>query len=276
MGMLMRGFGRVWQRSSVRSTSASARKSTDLRENCRVAREARCSVGFKGARGYHNTGQEPACRARWLSYPLPGHWRLSQPREKLERLRETGSISGFSDWEAISPDEYHDWIAQRSDAFANLYPMGSKDSKAGIADDAIFRLYSRGPATSRDAYIYNFSRDACTENARKMTQDYRAALCLMEENPELTVDIAASGHSSNLKWDRALKDNLKRKKRAEFDEEFICKALYRPFVATNCYADFTFVNCKYQIDRIFPKSSSENRVICVTGIGSTKQFSVLV
>ena len=196
--------------------------------------------------------------------------------QKLEALKEAGAISGFSDWEAISPDEYHDWIAQRSDAFANLYPMGSKDSKAGIADDAIFRLYSRGPATSRDAYIYNFSREASTENARKLTQDYRAALCLMEENPELTVDIAASGHSSNLKWDRALKDNLKRKKRAEFDEEFICKALYRPFVATNCYADFTFVNCKYQIDRIFPKSSSENRVICVTGIGSTKQFSVLV
>ena len=109
-----------------------------------------------------------------------------------------------------------------------------------------------------------------------MTQDYRAALCLMEENPELTVDIAASGHCSNLKWDRALKDNLKRKKMTEFDEEFICTALYRPFVATNCYTDFTFVNRKYQIDRIFPESSSENRVICVTGIGSTKQFSVLV
>ena len=33
---------------------------------------------------------------------------------------------------------------------------------------------------------------------------------------------------------------------------------------------------KYQMDRIFPDSSSENRVICVTGKGSTKPFSTLV
>ena len=113
-------------------------------------------------------------------------------------------------------------------------------------------------------------------NARKMIQDYSAALCLMDENPELTVDIAASTHSSNLKWDRALMDNLKRKRRTKFDEEFIGKVFYRPFVATNCYSDFTFVNRKYQIDRIFPDSSSENRIVCVSGKGSTRPFSALM
>ena len=62
----------------------------------------------------------------------------------------------------------------------------------------------------------------------------------------------------------------------EFDEEYVRKALYRPFVATNCYADFTFVNCKYQIDRIFPDGSSENRVICVPGKGLKNLFSVIM
>ena len=42
-----------------------------------------------------------------------------------------GAISGISDWQAISPDEHHDWIEQRSDAFAQFYPLGSKDAKAG-------------------------------------------------------------------------------------------------------------------------------------------------
>ena len=196
--------------------------------------------------------------------------------QKLEELKEARSTSGLRDWQTISPNEHHDWIGQRSDTFAQFLSMGSKEAKAGAADDAIFGLYSRGLATSRDAYIYNFSRYACAENARKMVQDYGAALCLMDENPELTVDIAALTHSSNLKWDRALMDNLKRKRRTKFDEEFIGKVFYRPFVATNCYADFTFVNCKYQIDRIFPDSSRENRVICVPNMGGTNPFSVLM
>ena len=103
--------------------------------------------------------------------------------EKLAALREAVSISGFSDWQTITPDKHHDWIQQRNDAFGQLYPMGSEDAKTGKADDAIFGLYSRGFATGRDAYIYNFSRDACAENAERMTQDYIAALSEIEGKP---------------------------------------------------------------------------------------------
>ena len=92
--------------------------------------------------------------------------------EKLEALSNAVSIKGFSDWQTITPNKHHDWIDQRSDVFSEFYPLGTKEAKAGKADDAIFRLYSRGLATSRDTYVYNFSRDVCTENALRMTQDY--------------------------------------------------------------------------------------------------------
>ena len=196
--------------------------------------------------------------------------------EKLAILREGVSISGVSDWKEIAPDKHYDWIGQRSDAFAKFYPLGSKDAKAGRLDDAIFRLYSQGLKTNRDAYLYNFSRNTCAKNARKMTEDYLAALSEIEANSELTEDAAAHCHAKNLKWDRELMNQLKRKKKNEFENSYIRKAAYRPFVATNCYADYTFANCKYQIDRIFPDSSSENRVICVPGIGSNKLFSILM
>ena len=196
--------------------------------------------------------------------------------EKLKTLRETGSISGYRDWEAISPDEYHDWIEQRSDAFAEFYPMGSKDAKLGVADNTIFTLYSQGVNTARDAYLYNFSREACAENARRMTEDYLAALSDLEQNPELTEDAAARRHSPNLKWERELKNKLMRKVKPKYEKNYIRKASHRPFVATNCYTDFTFVNCKYQIDRIFPDKSSENRVICVPNMGGKNPFSVLM
>ena len=48
-------------------------------------------------------------------------------------------------------------------------------AKAGRIDDAIFKLFSNGYYTGRDAYIYNFSRDACAENARKMVNNYLEA-----------------------------------------------------------------------------------------------------
>ena len=196
--------------------------------------------------------------------------------EKLRRLREAVSISGFSDWQDITPDKHYDWIEQRSDAFTKLYPMGSKDTKAGVVDDAIFRLYSKGISTARDAYIYSFSRDACAENAWLMTKDYLTALSEIERNPKLTLDEAARQHSSNLKWDRELKNNLKRRKKNDFDKGYIRKVAYRPFVGMNCYVDYTFITMKYQADRIFPNSSSENRVICVSSIGSKKPFSALM
>ena len=64
--------------------------------------------------------------------------------QKLEALTEAVSIKGISDWQTITPNTDYDWIDQRSEAFDQFYPLGSQDAKAGKADDAIFRLYSRG------------------------------------------------------------------------------------------------------------------------------------
>ena len=209
--------------------------------------------------------------------------------EKLEKLKETVSISGFSNWQMVKPNRYHEWIGQRSDAFTEFYPLGTKEAKAGKANDAIFTLYSLGWATNRDAYVYNFSRDTLLENARLMTEDYLSALSdfetTLKANPELllnknalksVVEEITQRHNSNSKWNRELMNNLKRKKKTEFDDNYVRTVMYRPFVVTNCYADYTFIHCKYQMDRIFPNSSSENRVICFPNRGARVPFSVMI
>ena len=196
--------------------------------------------------------------------------------EKLEALRKAVSIKGFSDWQAITPNKHYDWIEQRSDAFAEYYPIGSQDARAGRADDVIFKLFSTGYLTGRDAYIYNFSREACAQNAEKMTQNYLDALSELGEKPELTVDEVIGRHNSHIKWDADLKKKLGQRKETEFDGKYIRKIVYRPFVATNCYANDIFIQRKGQLDQIFPDSSSENRVICVPNKGSRNPFSVLM
>ena len=195
--------------------------------------------------------------------------------EKLRILRETVLISGFTDWEEITPDKHHDWIGQRSDVFTQFYPLGSKEGKSGRVDDVIFKLFSNGYQTGRDAYVYNFSHEDCAENARRMTEDYLAAFSAKETNSRLAVDEVVRAHSSNIKWDRELRKKLERKIKPKFKKEYIRKVLYRPFVVTNCYADYTYAYMKFQTDRIFPNSSSKNYVICVTGRGATYPFSAL-
>ena len=85
-----------------------------------------------------------------------------------------------------------------------------------------------------------------------MTQDYLAALSAIEEDPELTVAEAARLHSSNLKWSPELKEKkLERKIQTKFEERYVRKVMYRPFIPTNCYTDDTFIMRKAQMDKIF-------------------------
>ena len=196
--------------------------------------------------------------------------------EKLSILRESGSIVGIADWQEITPDQHHDWIGQRDEAFQRLFPVGSKAAKAGRTDDSVFKLFSRGLATSRDTYIYNFSRDACAANARAMVNDYQAALQTLRQVPECSVEEAAKRYASNVRWDQALRDNLGRRKEVTFSPKNIWMTQYRPFVKQHCYVEYVLANRKYQMDKIFPAPDSENRAICVPGIGSTKPFSALV
>ena len=198
--------------------------------------------------------------------------------DKLALVRDWSSISGIDDWQEIQPDRHRDWIGQRDAAYQALYPIGSKAAKAGRADDAIFRLYSRGLATSRDAYIYNFSRDACVSNARRMVQDYRDALREWNESEGKPNELAAivEKNSSHVRWDDQLKDNLRRQKETYWRPGSIWTTQYRPFIKQHCYVDYVLVNRKYQQDSVFPANSTENRAICVPGVGSTKPFSILV
>ena len=197
--------------------------------------------------------------------------------DKINQLVEWQSITGIDDWQAIQPDQNYDWINKRESGFDELFPLGSKKVKAGKADDTVFQLYSRGYATSRDAYLYNFSRESCAENARLMIEDYSAALSKLSNKPtQQEAKIAAKEHTKNTHWDRELVNNLARKKEVDFSSDCIWQTQYRPFVKQHCYVDYTLVNMKYQQDLIFPEADTENRVICLPGIGSTRPFSLLM
>ena len=49
-------------------------------------------------------------------------------------------------------------------------------------------------------------------------------------------------HSSNVRWDRELKNNLRRRKTVTYSANNVWSTQYRPFVKQRCYVDYVLVN----------------------------------
>ena len=79
-----------------------------------------------------------------------------------------------------------------------------------------------------------------------------------------------------IKWTSSLLPKLKNGQTASFNKNHLRHAIYRPFCKTYFYFDTFFIHRPYQIPRLFPTSSHRNLVICVSGIGVTKDFSCII
>lgn len=86
--------------------------------------------------------------------------------DKLAVIDNFKSIDGIKDWQTIIPDEFNDWLNQRDKNFDNYILIGSKN-KDNI-EMVIFNNYSGGLASSRDAWVYNFSKKIFTRKYGKM------------------------------------------------------------------------------------------------------------
>jgi predicted helicase len=81
-----------------------------------------------------------------------------------------------------------------------------------------------------------------------------------------------------LKWVRRTKRSLQRGLAAEFDSKTIRSGIYRPFYRQHHFADPIFNEELYRFQEFLPTFSAEqeNRLICVSGIGSNKPFQTLI
>lgn len=204
--------------------------------------------------------------------------------QKLEKVSAFGSIAGITDidgWRHITPDEHGDWLNQRDSRFGEYVAMGDK----GNAEQTVlFENYSRGVATSRDAWCYNASKSAVAVNMTRMIENYNseaekfalATRGLDRVARESRVDSLIDTDPTKISWTRALKQELVKDRRFAFDQKCLTRSLYRPFSKQWLYFNRRFNEMVLQMPRIFPDATSENIVICVSGIGARSGFSALV
>lgn len=202
---------------------------------------------------------------------------LSQ-QEKLGKIKVFYSIQGL-DWQTITPNESQDWINQRDTAFDKFIVLGDKKKQE---KQTLFSNYSLGIGTNRDAWVYNYSEGCLERNIRKMVSFYNSDVDKYKElqnsskDKKALVQLVMNTDETQIKWSSSLTQYLERIRYASFFENKVVTGIYRPYSRQKLYFDSMFNHRVGQMPRIFPKPELTNKVICVTGRGSTKDFSALI
>ena len=223
--------------------------------------------------------QESSESRRIFYYPTDELWDRKQKFDFLNEREHTGSIA----WQSIQPDARHTWLTEGLHAeFDTFIPMGSKAAKAvkGEAVDAIFKTYSNGVKTNRDAWVNNFNRDALAENMSKMIETYNAQVFQWERqgNRDTDIDDFVVYDDKEISWSRDLKAKLKRGTTAEYVEHKVRTSVYRPFTKSNLYFDRVLNDVVYVFPSIFPtpETEAENQVIWLKVGSEWSMFGLMV
>ena len=147
------------------------------------------------------------------------------------------------------------------------------DKKYDEASKSLFLTNSLGANTNRDAWVYNFSEQEQTERANKLVNNYNEQLALFAKHHD---EKLLNNDSTYIKWSSSLIPCIKRGDVAKYNAEGIRLALYRPFVLQHLYFDDMFTHRVCQWPSLFPTPRHHNLVICVSGVGVTKEFTCLI
>ena len=203
-------------------------------------------------------------------------WRKEEKYYYLDSKHHYQNI----DWQQLTPDSRYTWLTEGLHAeFETFIPMGSKESKNAKDGETIFSLYSLGVATNRDILAYAFDLDLLQKRVGTFIEIYNSAVdSKKRHDPTTPVEDFIDTADPRIKWTRQVKASLKKFESSTYEDTHFRASLYRPFCQKYLYFDHFWNEERYQQHRIFPtpEIESENRGICVSGIGGKKPFQTLM
>ena len=184
-------------------------------------------------------------------------------------LQSAKSIKGIN-WTEITPNQKGDWINQRDESFDSFDVLGVKKSSSS-SGQPIFGTYSPGAVTGRDAWIYNFSAEKVKANARSAVEFFNSEATRLAGRLETTPDL----DSTRFSWTRESRRDLAGGRRYAYDAEAISHAMYRPFCRQWMYSHSDLITGGGSVFNLFPGDNSGQIGLYITGVGTSKPFSVL-
>ena len=201
------------------------------------------------------------------------------PREaKLEILAE--SQLATTAWQIITPNEYGDWIGQRSDAFMTLRPL----AQTGGTDTPVFNQQTLGLATNRDAWCYGSSRKQLEQNIKDSVSFYNEQVAQFRQTNSVGSLKARTEKAKSFvgntprqfHWSRENFQDLANGNTYQVCEVNFVVSSYRPFFKQHLYFSGDLNNSIREFPEIYPASENDNLTINLTRAGAATPFHVLM
>ncbi|TDZ94276.1 type ISP restriction/modification enzyme [Mycobacteroides salmoniphilum] len=201
-------------------------------------------------------------------------------RDDKLRVLDADDIEAV-EWEAITPNKHGDWINQRDENYGTYPALGEK--KPAKDQKLVFRSFSHGLSTNRDAWAYNFAQSAVEDNIPRMIDFYNGETAQFasrfgERTPNERKRLAGTEPDSSpqrISWSRSLRQKLAANKRLKFSNESVHFGLYRPFIRQSVYFNSDLNEAQGQLNTIFPTRTHSNLGFYVVGPAASAGFAAL-
>ena len=193
-------------------------------------------------------------------------------QEKLDQIAAYGSIEGISGadtFRSVTPNQHGDWISTRDERFGTFQEIGNKSLKGKETTPAVFRQYTLGLGTNRDAWCYNFSGVEVASNMKRMIDNYNYQVTCGTTTGSLKVN------PLEINWNRQLLRDLDNRRQHFYANESLRASLYRPFCKQTVYFAREMNNMIYQLPQIFPTAEHPNLLITIS-TDYRKEFTALL
>lgn len=198
----------------------------------------------------------------------------------LSREQKLDIITNFKGMEnlpftRLKPNEHGDWISQRNDKFGTWIQIEPTE-KFSSKSQTWFSAQSCGILTAKDTFLYNLSKKKLSEIIQNMVDFYNVQREKFQKKGLKDATAVLDYNSSKISWSDLFIRDLQKNVVYKFDDTKLCEAYFRPFIKQNFIYEKQFIQRTYQQLSLFPKYDSKNLVICVSGIGVTKEFSAII
>ena len=206
-------------------------------------------------------------------------WRKEQKYHFLDTHEDLSKLV----WKQVKPGKNFNWLTDgMSKVFDSFAPLGTKETKATEVTEALalFKTYSRGVTTSRDAWARSFQRSVVADNMKGTIAFYNEQVIKWTHRGDksIPVDDFVSCESAKVSWSRDLKADLQRARSATYTEDKIRDSLYRPFTKSYLFFDRVMNEEVYGFPSFIPtpETERENLTICTPGLGNRQAFGCLM
>ena len=192
---------------------------------------------------------------------------------------DNGANPGLNavDWTLIKPNQYGDWINQRSESYATHMPAHAND------EPSIFEMRTNGLKTNRDAWNYNASLPILKANVDRMIAFYNSQVeAFGRTHPDVTGTAKdrsviardfADRDPTKFSWDSSDFQRIAKGEHYEEADALYMTATYRPFHRRHVNAGRKLNNRVYQLPKVYPSASAENLALGVFVPGCPAPFT---